>query len=227
MRKIGSARWLWLGALLLTVGAVLGLRALLTPPSAPSSAPAPARSAAPAPAITPGQSPARQAIAPAAPAGNSASASGAGARIGIGRLASSEEVARRDHDVQPDGQGLPPGRGTPAEGRALHQALCASCHSLPGPDNGQQPERWHIGQPVEFGNYWPYATTLWDYVERAMPYDAPGTLTSDQVYALTAYWLSANALFPEDGTLDAATLPTIRMPNADAFVSPDPRPDVP
>ena len=81
--------------------------------------------------------------------------------------------------------------------------------------------------PATVGNYWPYATTVWDYINRAMPFDKPGSLAHDEVYALTAYLLSANKIIGENDVIDAQSLPKVKMPNAGGFTSPDPRPDVP
>jgi cytochrome c len=83
-----------------------------------------------------------------------------------------------------------------------------------------------VNQPT-IGNYWPYATTVWDYVHRAMPFDAPGSLSADEVYALTAYLLAQNGIVDENDRIDATTLPAVKMPNRPSFTSPDPRPDVP
>lgn len=153
-------------------------------------------------------------------------------RIGLGRQASATEIASIDRDVGPDGVGLPPGSGTVAEGTKLFVAKCASCHGTVG--QGMPPAYPElIGRPEEaegfrfgadpalrrtIGNYWPYATTLFDYVRRAMPQLTPGTLTDQEVYALTAYLLAANDVIPKDATLDAQSLPKVQMPYRDRFV---------
>ncbi len=99
---------------------------------------------------------------------------------------------------------------------------------MPSTEVGFRGFRFRVGEvPPTVGNYWPYATTIWDYIRRAMPLDAPGSLAPDDVYAVTAYLLNAHGLLADDAVLDARTLPAIRMPNRDAFTSPDPRPDVP
>jgi cytochrome c len=161
-----------------------------------------------------------------------APAQAAGDGYGIGQPASAEAIRPLDIDVRPDGAGLPPGQGTPAEGRALYAQRCAVCHGPTGREGGAaeplvSTEPWRPGVLPTVGNYWPYATTIYDYVNRAMPLDRPGSLTADEVYAVTAYLLHENGLLAADAVLDARRLPTIRMPNVDAFTSPDPRPDVP
>lgn len=153
-------------------------------------------------------------------------------RIGLGRQVSVNEIAVVDRDIGPDGVGLPPGRGTVAEGTALYAAKCASCHGTVG--QGMPPAYPElIGRPANaegfrfgsdpgldrtIGNYWPYATTVFDYVRRAMPQMTPGTLTDNEVYALTAYLLAANDVIPKDATLDAESLPKVQMPYRDRFV---------
>jgi cytochrome c len=153
-------------------------------------------------------------------------------RFGFGRSADPARIAALDIDVRPDGQGLPPGSGTVRRGAAIFAAKCASCHGLTGtegPDDvlvGREPrEGFLFGQYTSLtrtiGNYWPYATTLYDYIHRAMPLDAPGSLTPDEVYSLAAWLLYRNELLPEDAVLDAATLPGVRMPARDRFVADD------
>jgi S-disulfanyl-L-cysteine oxidoreductase SoxD len=170
---------------------------------------------------------AAHALPPAAPPAQTA-----GDGYGIGQPASAEAIRPLDIDVRPDGAGLPPGQGTPAEGRALYGQHCAVCHGPTGREGGAaeplvSTEPWRPGVQPTVGNYWPYATTIYDYINRAMPLDRPGSLTADEVYAVTAYLLHENGLLAADAVLDARLLPTIRMPNVDAFTSPDPRPDVP
>ncbi len=160
-------------------------------------------------------------------------ASGAPLLYGIGRTPSATELRTLDISVAPDGMGLPVGRGTGRGGAALYQSLCAACHGARGEGVGDFPALvGGIGSlgtatPVlTVGSYWPYATTLWDYIRRAMPYLTPGMLAPDQVYALTAYILEVNGVISPGTTLTDTTLPRIRMPNRDGFVA-DPRPDVP
>lgn len=145
----------------------------------------------------------------------------------FGRPATPDEIARWDIDVRPDGKGLPPGSGTVAHGKEVFADNCAACHN----DNGVGgiKDRLVGGQgtlasdtPVKtVGSFWPYATTLFDYIHRAMPYQAPGSLSNDDTYAVAAYILHLNGILPADGKLDRDSLPKIRMPNRDGFV-PDP-----
>ncbi|WP_029003010.1 c-type cytochrome [Azorhizobium doebereinerae] len=152
--------------------------------------------------------------------------------LGIGHVATQADIAAYDIDVRADGAGLPPGRGSVAEGKELFAATCAACHGDKG--QGGQADVLAGGKgtlatakPVKtVGSFWPYATTLFDYVNRAMPFTAPQSLSADQVYAVSAYVLFLNGLVPEDATLDAQSLPRVAMPNRNGFTS-DPRPDVP
>ena len=153
-------------------------------------------------------------------------------RFGFGRAATPAEIAAQDIDVLPDGTGLPPGRGSVEQGAAIYAASCAACHG----EQGEKPldasmrlvggggtlAAPHAVKTV--GSYWPYATTLFDYIRRAMPFTAPQSLAPDQVYAVTAYVLHPNAVVPDGTVLDAATLPGVRMPNRDGFVSAYPPP---
>lgn len=155
-------------------------------------------------------------------------------RLGLGRPATADELRARDLTVLPSGAGLPPGSGTVRAGRALYETRCASCHGLRGEGQGDHPPlaggRGSLTGDAPLptvGAYWPYATTVWDYIRRGMPYEHPRTLSAEQTYALTAYVLFLNAIVGEDEVLDAVTLPRVRMPNRDGFVD-DPRPpDVP
>ena len=134
----------------------------------------------------------------------------------------------------PDGTGLPDGRGTAAEGRDVYARRCARCHGAKG-EGGDEPKqsplvggRGSLKTPKPLktvGSYWPYSTTVWDYVNRAMPLDRPGTLTHNQVYSLVAFIFYMNGIVGENDVLDAKTLPRIKMPNHGGFV-PDSRPDV-
>ncbi|KMO31341.1 cytochrome C [Methylobacterium tarhaniae] len=149
----------------------------------------------------------------------------------LGRPATPEAIAPWNIDVRPDGAGLSPGRGGVAEGRAIYAARCAGCHGEAG--QGGAADRLVGGQgtlasskPVRtVGSFWPYATTLFDYVRRAMPFDAPQSLSDAEVYAVSAYLLHLNGVVPADAVLDAASLPAVAMPNRDGFVA-DARPDV-
>ena len=155
------------------------------------------------------------------------------ATFGIGRPATAAEIASWDIDVRPDGVGLPPGRGTVKEGEATYAARCASCHGKTGKEGpndrlvGREPgDAFPFGRdpqrPKTIGSYWPYATTVFDYIRRAMPPSAPGSLQSDEIYGLVAYLLFLNELLPADAVMDAASLPKVVMPARDRFV-PDPR----
>lgn len=152
-------------------------------------------------------------------------------RFGIGRAATDAEIAGWNIDVDRDGRKLPPGSGSVAHGRAVFEAQCASCHGALG--EGGVGEilvggrgTLASGKPIKtVGSFWPYAPTLFDYIRRAMPMNAPQSLSDDDVYAVSAYVLSLNGLVPDDATLDAKSLPAIAMPNRNGFVA-DPRPDV-
>jgi cytochrome c len=177
-------------------------------------------------------------------------ASGAGGRagatdslpthFGLGRAATAAELARIDIDVRADGRGLPAGSGTSADGAKVYAARCVACH---GP-NGEGVRQGSLqlgpkligrnaGDAFDFnestrkegtktiGNYWPYATTLFDYVRRAMPQDRPGSLTNDEVYAVTAYLLERNEIIPASATMDARSLPLVEMPSRDRFARDD------
>jgi mono/diheme cytochrome c family protein len=150
----------------------------------------------------------------------------------VGRTPTGEETRAFGIMVAPDGTGLPAGSGTAVAGRDVFAARCASCHGAKG-EGGDGPAL--VGGKGTLataaprrtvGSYWPYATTVWDYVNRAMPFNQPGTLSHDEVYAVAAYVLFLNDIVAETQVLDARSLPLIRMPNRDGFVA-DPRPDVP
>jgi cytochrome c len=151
------------------------------------------------------------------------------ARFGFGRPATAAEIAAWDIDVGPDGKGLPPGRGTPAEGAATYAAKCASCHGKTGKEGpndvlvGREPRGvFPSGKEAEarrtIGNYWPYATTVFDYIRRAMPAPTPGSLTDNEVYGLVAFLLEANEIIPSGTVMDATSLPKVAMPARDKFV---------
>lgn len=151
--------------------------------------------------------------------------------LGVGRTPTADELRAVGSAIGPTGEGLPPGSGSVADGRAVFAEHCARCHGPAG--EGGVGARLVGGQgtlatpkPVKtVGSFWPYATTLWDYVNRAMPFDRPGTLDASQVYAVSAFILHLNGIVDERATLDAATLPKVRMPNRDGFIK-DARPDV-
>jgi cytochrome c len=153
-------------------------------------------------------------------------------RYGVGRSPSPEEIRSLGVTTNPSGAGLPAGKGTAKEGREVYELRCKECHGPEGKGADQvgfigKPEQLRETPPVRtVGSYWPYATTLWDYTNRAMPFDRPGTLTADQVYAVTAYILYLSGIVEEGTVMDAQTLPQVRMPNREGFV-PDGRPDTP
>lgn len=146
-----------------------------------------------------------------------------GPRLGI--PATPEEIAGWDISIGPDGAGLPPGSGTAAAGKAVYEAKCLSCHGVEGA--GQPNDRLVGGvgtmrdaAPIRtVGSYWPYATTVFDYIRRAMPYVAPHSLMNDETYAVTAYLLALNGIIGEDEVMDASSLPKVVMPNRDNFDS--------
>ena len=150
---------------------------------------------------------------------------------GIGRSATPAEIACWNIDIDRYGNNLPPGSGTVSHGRKVYDQQCASCHGTKG--EGAVGDRLVGGQgtlatsePIRtVGSYWPFAPTLFDYIRRAMPQNAPQSLSNDDVYAVSAYVLNLNGLLPADATLDAKSLAAIKMPNRDGFTG-DPRPDV-
>ena len=147
----------------------------------------------------------------------------------LGRVATPEEVARGDLIVAPDGANLPPGSGSVTEGAMVYAEKCIACHGADG--SGGQMDRLAGGigsigsdTPIKtISSYWPYATTLFDYVRRAMPAAAPQSLSNDEVYAVTAYLLSIDGIIDDDAVMNAETLPEVEMPNRDGFIpwSPD------
>jgi cytochrome c len=134
------------------------------------------------------------------------------------------EIASWDISVGPDGAGLPPGKGTAANGAAVYQAKCLACHGEKGA--GKPSDQLVGGQGTlrdanavrTVGSYWPYSTTLFDYIRRAMPYVAPQSLTPDETYSLSAYILFLNGVIGETDVMNATTLPKVKMPNRDNFV---------
>ncbi|MBM4183191.1 MAG: cytochrome c [Gemmatimonadetes bacterium] len=147
-------------------------------------------------------------------------------RFGFGAEASAARVARWDTDVKPDGEGLPAGKGTVAEGEVVFMTYCVACH---GPTGTEGPNDVLVGSDpweawpgsVTVGGYWPYATTLYDYISRAMPQLTPGVLTPNQTYAVIAYILHRNGVVAADAEMDAQTLPAVIMPARDRFVVDD------
>jgi S-disulfanyl-L-cysteine oxidoreductase SoxD len=147
--------------------------------------------------------------------------------LGLGHVARTDAVNAIDIDVLPDGQGLPPGSGSAVEGRAVYVARCAACH---GPTGKEGPYDLLVGgqdslrtaRPLKtVGSFWPYATTLWDYINRAMPFAEPRSLAADDVYAVTAYVLFLNGIVTEQQVLSQETLAQVKMPNRTGFVPDD------
>lgn len=153
------------------------------------------------------------------------------ATLGLGRAATPAEIQAADISVSPSGVNLPPGGGTAAQGADVYQRRCQRCHGAKG-EGGEEGPALAGGQgslatpkPLKtVGSYWPHATTLFDYTRRAMPFNQPGILSNDQVYAVTAHILHLNGLFPAGERLDAQSLLKVKMPNRDGFI-PDDRPD--
>jgi len=143
----------------------------------------------------------------------------------LGAPASPEEIARYDISIPPSGAGLPKGSGTARDGAKVYEQKCVACHGAKGA--GKPADALAGGQgtlatkaPLRtVGSYWPYATTLFDYVRRAMPITTPLSLSDDEVYAVTAYVLYLNGIVGEDAAMNAQTLPQVKMPNRDGFVS--------
>jgi S-disulfanyl-L-cysteine oxidoreductase SoxD len=154
-----------------------------------------------------------------------------GTRLNLGRPVSESHLRPWNLDIRPDGTGLPQGEGAVVQGKSIYERKCIACHGADG--NGQPMERLVGGRgtltsddPVKtMGSYWPYATTVFDYMRRAMPLDKPQSLTANEVYALTAYLLHLNGIVGPDAVMNAQSLPKVRMPNQRSFRG-DPRPDV-
>jgi len=142
----------------------------------------------------------------------------------LGRVLTSDEVKRIDITVAPDGAGLPAGSGSVAQGAAVYSQKCQPCHGAQGAGKPQEQLTGGVGtistaKPVKTPvSYWPTATTIFDYIRRAMPVNAPQSLTNDEVYAVTAYLLSVDDVIPKDAVLDAKSLGRVKMPNRDGFV---------
>lgn len=153
-----------------------------------------------------------------------------GQGYGLGRPASAEEIRKHDSLIPPSGAGLPAGSGTAEKGKAIYAAQCARCHGATGREGPEDVLVGGIGslataRPLKtVGSYWPYATTVWDYINRSMPFDRPGMLPPDDVYSVVAYVLQLNGIVSTTDVLDATSLPKIRMPNREGFI-PDGRPD--
>jgi len=152
-------------------------------------------------------------------------------QYGLGTTPTAEQIAGWAIAVRPDGQGLPPGQGSVKDGDEIYANNCAACHGTFGEGAGRFPriagEGSLTGERPEqtVGTYWPYATTLFDYINSAMPFPAPHSLPTNQVYAVTAYVLNLNNLVGDDFVANKESLPKVKMPNRDGFIWKDPRPD--
>src|SRR5579862_6164558 len=161
-------------------------------------------------------------------AGGTCGAAGTEAAPHLGRAVTQADIAAWDISIAPDGTGLPPGSGTAKQGEVLFAAKCAACHGPKGAGPAGPPP---LGGPLvggsgtltgdkpvkTVGSYWPYATTLFDYVRRAMPFTQPQSLSNDEVYALAAYILSLNGIIDDKEVMNAKTLPKVKMPNRAKF----------
>ncbi len=159
-----------------------------------------------------------------------------GPTFGIGRTPSAEEIRAWDISISPTGEELPPGRGTATEGALVYRRRCATCHGADGTEGraprlvkreaGPDADPWALGRILPIRS--PYATTVWDYINRGMPLGDEGTLTADEVYALTAFLLNINGVIPDDAVMDAQSLPKVKMPNREAWAPlPDWKPGMP
>jgi S-disulfanyl-L-cysteine oxidoreductase SoxD len=141
----------------------------------------------------------------------------------LGKPMAADEIAKWDRTIFSDGRGLPPGRGTAKEGRAVYEQKCASCHGEHGEGGTaeelvSEPKPPSVDNPSKaIGSYWPYATTIFDFVRRSMPPSAPASLSADETYAVTAYLLSANSIIADTQEMNSETLPRVKMPNRDGF----------
>lgn len=142
------------------------------------------------------------------------------ASFGFGQRASAKDIARLDISIRPDGRGLPKGKGNSKEGYTIYQNKCVACHGKTGVE-GPYDVLVAKGEQKAIGNYWPYATTLYDYIRRTMPFNMPGSLTDEEVYHLTAYLLHANGIIDSTAVMDAKSLPKVEMPAKVLFVPDD------
>jgi mono/diheme cytochrome c family protein len=160
-----------------------------------------------------------------------ATLAGQSPKYAVGRPATPEQIRNLGVAIAPDGSGLPEGSGTVAAGQEIFKARCSKCHGekaegAVGPRLVGGQGTLATAKPLKtVGSYWPYATTVWDYINRAMPFDQPGLLKPAEVYAVVAYILNVNGIIGNDQVMDAKSLPKVKMPNREGFVS-DPRPDV-
>ena len=163
-----------------------------------------------------------------------AQADGYGGPYGFGTTPSAADIAMIDIDVMPDGRGAPPGGGTYEEGKMVYTVKCLACHGVNLEGNSEVGGAALIGGRGSLASgtpkktiesYWPYASTVFDYVKRAMPFNEPGSLPDEDVYRVVAYILGEANIFDRNATLDAASLAAVEMPNKDGFIA-DPRPDI-
>src|SRR6187549_1498156 len=148
------------------------------------------------------------------------------AALSAQRPATAEEIQRRDITIFPNGAGLPAGQGNATQGLKIYELKCVRCHGQRGEGKkGEYPGlaggQGTLGTKTPkktVGSYWPYATTLWDHINRAMPFDHPRTLTPDEVYSVTAFVLHLNGIVTETQVLDQKTLPKVQMPNRNGFI---------
>ena len=141
----------------------------------------------------------------------------------LGKPIDPADIAPWDISIMPDGAGLPPGQGTAAQGAPIYQQKCALCHGANGEGgvSGQLiggPPHATLDGGKTISNFYPYATTIFDFIRRAMPYTKPRSLTDEEVYSLTAFLLARNKIIGENDTMDAQTLPKVKMPNRDGFI---------
>jgi S-disulfanyl-L-cysteine oxidoreductase SoxD len=155
-------------------------------------------------------------------------AAAAGARgetPGLGQKITEADIAAWDISIMPDGSGLPPGKGTAAEGAKVYAEKCAACHGDNGKNGAAPGAGPMVGGPIDrieavktIGNFYGYSTIVFDFIRRAMPFNEPRTLSNDEVYAVTAYLLALNKIIGESDAMDAQTLPKVKMPNRDNFI---------
>ncbi|MFT4031966.1 MAG: cytochrome c [Siphonobacter sp.] len=140
----------------------------------------------------------------------------------LGRPATAQELIRWPSAIRPDGRGLPPGSGTARAGQSIYTQKCAACHGKTGVEGPNDRLVAVDSLPAKaIGNYWPYATTVFDYIRRAMPYNLPGSLSDQEVYSLTAFLLEANRLIPAGQVMNAQTLPKVHMPARSKYILDD------
>jgi cytochrome c len=150
---------------------------------------------------------------------------------GVGRTPTADEIKAWDISIPPDGTGLPEGQGTAEEGAKVYQARCQECHGAEAKGGDEAAlvgghDTLATAKPLKTATgYWPYATTLFDYTRRAMPFKDPGMLSDNQVYAVVAYLLALDGIIEKDAVMNAGTLPKVKMPNRDGFIR-DPRPGI-